>query len=431
MNLFLKKVGLSLAMLLVLLPLSASDIVSIGEGDVGSFRLYDSQGNKMEVTETVASQIGEGWIINNPETPILIVTPVGTINLYEDAILVTGDLSLANPRLYLVQGKATFSTNESYEGTLVVSTPVSQFKLQGKGEIFIISTDEEESVTSFGGTVTASNGISHAKTLVKPFGKLHMNDPLRSVNEIQDGYYLTYATYPDLMLAKQMVSNLSAVAIAPKPREPKVSVVALKVPKKPSEPGVTIVPVAIAPPPTFSNMTKTESVPAPHFLSVVAKQQPVPKTPSKINTTLVPVAPKRIIVTIRPVSPQNVTTMTTEVMETPSEAVTQVAIPPAQVEQASDQVEETSPADVDQVDASKETATAEPEPIAETPPQNVSKVPVILSTKEEKPFLGSIGLKTIYDFTYDGTAGNSTTHSMTFIPYFSYKTFTLELHGDV
>ncbi|AEV27998.1 hypothetical protein SpiGrapes_0134 [Sphaerochaeta pleomorpha str. Grapes] len=430
MNLFLKKVGLSLAILLVLLPLSASDLFTIGDGDVGSFRLYDSQGNKREVTETVVSQIGEGWIINNPETPILIETPVGTINLFEDAILVTGDLSLESPRLYLVRGKATFSTNEAFEGSLIIATPVSQFKLQGKGEIFVISTDDEESVTSFGGTVTASNGISHATTLVKPFGKLRMNDPLHSVNEIQDGYYLTYATYPDLMLAKQLVSDISPVAIAPTPRKPKVSVVALQVPDKPTEPGITIMPVSISAPSAFTNTTEIGSVPAPHIISVVTKQQAVPKTPSKINTTLVPVAPKRIIVTIRPVSPQNVKTVTTEELETGNEATAQVIVPPAPVLKTSTQVEAPL-AKVEQVVAVEKAVAAEPQPSTEVVPQKVSKMPVILSTTEDKPFLGSVGLKTIYDYTYDGTSGNTQSHSITFIPYFSYKTFTLELHGDV
>jgi hypothetical protein len=418
MNLFLKKVGLSLAILLVLLPLSASDLLNIGDGDIGSFRLYDSQGNKMEITNEVASQIGEGWIINNPETPILLVTPIGTINLFEDAILITGDLSLENPRLYLVQGKASFRTNESFKGTLVVSTPVSQYKLKEEGEIFVVSTDEEESVTSFGGTVYATNGISHAKTLVNTFGKLSMNDPSRSVKEVQNGYYLTYATYPDLMIAKQMVSDISTVTIAPIPRAPKVSVVVMPVPKEPSKPGVTIMPISIAAPSAFTNTTEIETAPTPHILSVVTKQQAVPKTPSKINTTLVPVAPKRIVVTVRPVSPQNIKTVTSEVVASVPEVVPEV-IPVSAPE------EMVPSATVQEIEEAK----IEPTPIATS--QTVSKIPVILSTTEEKTTLGSFGLKTVYDFTYDGTNGNLISHTITLQPYFSYKTFTLELQGDI
>jgi hypothetical protein len=429
MNLFLKKMGFTLALLLVLIPLSANDLLTIGAGDIGSFRLYDSQGNKREVTEEVTSQIGEGWIINNPETPILIETPQGIVNLFENAILIIGDVSSSNPQLYLVQGKATFHTNDTFKDTLVVSTPVSQFKLQGKGEILVITTDTEESVTSFGGNVIASNGISHAKTLVKPFGKLFMNDPHRLVSQIQDGYYLTYATYPDLMLAKQLVSDFSNTMIAPVPSAPKVSVMTQQVPKKPSKPGLTIMPMTASAPTMVSNTVQVETASAPQILSVVTKQQTIPKTPSKINTTLVPVAPKRIVVTVKPLEPQIIKSETTAMAVPAAESLVvsevqtkKVSIPMAPVAKVSVVPLETAVEAIEIV---------EPDKQAPSSPVSVVKKPVTLSTTQQNTVVGSFGLKTIYDFTYDGTDGNAMSHTLTLYPYFSYKSIKVELQGNI
>jgi hypothetical protein len=405
--------------------LSANDLLTIGAGDIGSFRLYDSQGNKMEVTEEVTSQIGEGWIINNPETPILIETPQGIVNLFENAILIIGDVSTSNPQLYLVQGKATFHTNDSFKDTLVVSTPVSQFKLQGKGEILVITTDTEESVTSFGGMVIASNGISHAKTLVKPFGKLFMNDPNRLVSEIQDGYYLTYATYPDLMLAKQLVSDISNVMIAPVPSAPKVSVMVQQLPKKPSKPGLTIMPLTASTPTMVSNTVQMETAATPQILSVVTKRQTVPQNPSKINTTLVPVAPKRIIVTVKPVEIQSIKSATTTMVVPVPEPIAvnkKVAIPMAPVAKVSVKPVETEDQAIESV---------KPDTQAPASPVSAAKKPVTLSTTEQNTLVGSFGLKTIYDFTFDGTNGNAMSHTLTIYPYFSYKSIKVELQGNV
>jgi hypothetical protein len=409
--------------------LSANDLLTIGSGDIGSFRLYDSQGNKMEVTEEVTSQIGEGWIINNPETPILIETPQGIVNLYENAILIIGDVSTSNPQLYLVQGKATFHTNDSFKDTLVVSTPVSQFKLQGKGEILVITTDTEESVTSFGGQVIASNGISHAKTLVKPFGKLFMNDPLRLVSEIQDGYYLTYATYPDLMLAKQMVSDISNVMIAPVPRAPKVSVLIQQLPKKPSKPGLTIMPISAPTPTMVSNTVQMETAGTPQILSVVTKRQTIPQNPSKINTTLVPVAPKRIVVTVKPLENQSIKSATAIIAVPAADPIAgpevqnkKIAIPMAPVAKVSVEMEKPEEEAIEIVEADTQSPAS---------PVSVTKKPVTLSTNEQNKLVGSFGLKTIYDFTFDGTNGNAMSHTLTVYPYFSYKSIKVELQGNV
>ncbi|MFA6785258.1 MAG: hypothetical protein WCR13_10215, partial [Sphaerochaeta sp.] len=116
-----KYMVLMVACLLMLSPVSADDSVFIGDGDIGGILLYDSQGNKLDSSVEVVSNIGEGWIIYTPDTPILIITPKGTINLYEQSILVTGDLLSNSPELYLVKGKATFNTFEDFTGSLSIS----------------------------------------------------------------------------------------------------------------------------------------------------------------------------------------------------------------------------------------------------------------------------------------------------------------------
>ncbi|MFA6680554.1 MAG: hypothetical protein WCS35_00855, partial [Sphaerochaeta sp.] len=77
-----KRMYLALAVMLALLPVAAEDSVFIGDGDIASIRMFDSQGVALDATVEVASNIGEGWIIYNPDSPILIITPKGSINLY-------------------------------------------------------------------------------------------------------------------------------------------------------------------------------------------------------------------------------------------------------------------------------------------------------------------------------------------------------------
>lgn len=237
-----KRVCLALVIALVMVPIAAEDSVFIGDGDIGAIRMFDSQGVALDATVEVASNIGEGWIIHNPDSPILIITPKGSINLYEDSILITGDLISADPSLYLVKGKATFNTYDMGNGTLHVSTPVSLFKLTGDGEMFVITDDSEESVTVFSGDATSYNSITGATRTIGTFQKLGMHEGRAKAKPIATGYYLTYATYPDLMLAKQLLSDMAAIET---PQIPKFSSV-LQKPQQPEPPalaqGVTIMP---------------------------------------------------------------------------------------------------------------------------------------------------------------------------------------------
>ena len=300
-----KRVCLALVIALVMVPLAAEDSVFIGDGDIGSIRMYDSQGVPLDATVEVASNIGEGWIIYNPYSPILIITPKGSINLYEDSILVTGDLISDNPSLYLVKGKATFNTYDMGGGTLQVSTPVSLFKLTGDGEMFVITDDSEESVTVFSGEATSYNSITRATRTIGTFHKLGMHEGRAKAKPIATGYYLTYATYPDLMLAKQLLSDM---ARAEAPQIPKFSSV-LQKPQRAEPPalsqGVTIMPAKV---PSFasSEVTELPKPSKPYSLTVTSEPIKVPPMPKTLTSYLIPQPKSRIIVTVKALAPEPV-----------------------------------------------------------------------------------------------------------------------------
>jgi len=241
MNSLAKKLLLVLLTICVATGLAADDAVYIGDGDIAAIQLYDSQGNRLEATSEQASEVDEGWIINNPDSPVLLVTPRGTIYIYENSLIVTGDLSKLNSELYLVKGRATFNTFNMEGGSLTIYTPVSRFTLIGNGEMLVLSTDDEESVTSFTATVDAYNSLTGKRRRLSPFQKLVMSDRTGRLVPIETGYYLTYATYPDITLARTLREDLEQKAIAPAPKLPRSEAELIKAPK-PIQTAVSIIP---------------------------------------------------------------------------------------------------------------------------------------------------------------------------------------------
>ena len=438
-----KYMVLMVACLLMLSPVSADDSVFIGDGDIGGILLYDSQGNKLDSSVEVVSNIGEGWIIYTPDTPILIITPKGTINLYEQSILVTGDLLSNSPELYLVKGKATFNTFEDFTGSLSISTPVSLFKLSGEGEMLVITTDDEESVTSFKGKVSAFNAISKAKTTINTFEKLFMHEKMPKTKAIDTGYYLSYATYPDLMMAKQMVSEMAKPVVATIPSAPKSSVVLYRA-KEPSFSNVTIMPME---PPTFKASVEpidlTNPI-APQLISVKTERIIVPPRPQTITSTRIPAPLKRIIITVRPFVPDAVTSLSSKregeppavpsikLVKVQEEIITVEAEPtPLEIQsetktvETSDEIQE-EPVVVEATSEVAMQSTDAPSLIA-----SKEKPQVILSTQASSTtFFSRIGLNATYSFIYDNSNGNMT-NLLTINPYLFFRNLGLSLQGTV
>ncbi|WP_319755443.1 hypothetical protein [uncultured Sphaerochaeta sp.] len=489
MKRLVKYIVLLLLILIGGTTLFAEDEVFIGDGDIAALHVYDSQGNRIEATSEQAQNIAEGWIIHNPDTPILLVTPRGTINVFEDSLLVTGDLVGNNPDLYLVSGKATFNTYDMEDGFLTVTTPVSRFTLHGDGEMLVITTDEEESVTTFTGRVESYNALTGAKREVNTFEKLFMQERMARLKFIEAGYYLTYATYPDMMLAKQIMQELSDKITAPTtPRAPMANIERIVLTPPPVE-GVSI--TALAEKPSRIVSETSEFIPQ-RLQSLQVEVEPV-KIPERVSqfSNIILAPPKdRIKITIRPMTPEipsfSSVSQTVQVPPSPSspqaevkaeeivvvteikddEPVT-IEMPLVDEMEDIDVVEEieepevlTTTATIEEEavqEAERETTTAaieeevvqeaetetttaaieeegvqepetEEEPIEEVSP-SVTTRPTLAFSAEEAKVTGFFGLEVGYRFTFDGRNDDSLHHQLYLKPYFEKGLFSIRLQG--
>lgn len=416
-----KRIVLSLVAALILFSLNAQESVFIGDGDIGSIRLFDSQGTSLAVTDEVTSDIGEGWIIYNQDSPILIITPKGSISLYEDSILITGNLMSYDPSLYLVKGKATFTTENMQGGSLTVSTPVSLFTLSGDGEMFVISSDNEESVTSFKGEVTSYNALTGATKVVDDFQKLGMQDSRNKPKQVAPGYYLTYASYPNIMLAKQLISDLATahMEFPPSPTFLGVQKQAF-VPASPSlQQDVVIVPVLT---PSFTHVERdSASAPSvPYRLSVRKEAIPLPDTPRSLRSISTPVPLSRITITVQPAIPElpafTAIHSVQEVKPVPSPPslssfTTREVLPEIEVSTQPLVIEAAPPAS----SVTTKTTTVQDKPQS------------ILFSQDHSVKEGAFGAELTYAFELDGTDNNALMHTLSLKPYVSYKAFALTM----
>ena len=451
-------IGLLLLVLTIATALFAEDEVFIGDGDIAALHLYDSQGNRLEATSDQAQNIAEGWIIHNPDTPILLVTPRGTINVFEDSLLVTGDLVGREADLYLVSGKATFNTYDMEGGSLTVTTPVSRFVLHGNGEMLVITTDEEESVTTFTGTVDSYNVLTGAKREVKTFEKLFMQERMARLKHIEAGYYLTYATYPDMMLAKQIIQELSEKTTSPStPLAPKAKVDRITL-TPPLMGGVTIQALAEKP----SNLVvaeKSEFIPKPlQTIQVEVEELKIPEHVKQISNIIIAPPKDRIKITIRPMIPEVPTIYrVSQHVQTP----TNPSSPQATIE-AEEIIEDVVPAIKYEEPVSSQIPVVEEaleseeiqgiqEPAIETAPVTSEEEAVLEPVIEEgestiaypaeasRPALtfsaeaakatGSFGLELGYRFTFDGSNADILQHQLFLKPYFEKGLFSIKLQG--
>lgn len=450
MNWFCKHVGLILLAACLTGTLFAADSsVYIGDGDISALNLYDNQGNRLDPASEEASMIGEGWIIHNPGSPLLLLTPNLSVNLYEDSILVTGTITEKSAELYLVAGKATFSAAGGSLESLVVTTPVSRFDLADGGQMLVITTDDEESITAFSGNVQTFNALTGFSRTLRPFEKLNMQERNARPNPIEIGYYLTYATYPDMMLAQDLVQRLSDPVIAPIPPTPKATASLQKIVQEES---VLSLPLTI-PAPTLSVTNVT----------IVETDKPVEPSIEVFTGAQLPASTQVITVKVQPVSvPQKVKSITNLSRPLPASRITVTIRPMAsQPEQAGEQ-----PAAVEPVVPSKpsikvltapieapvtsgepvglaaeESATIEPPAVQETLEpteagdtqlqETSATVPTLLSSSDSNKRQGFFGISAEYQFLFDGTNANTMTHRLTVRPYFDKGPFGLTLRTFV
>jgi hypothetical protein len=489
MNRLCKHVGLLLLAACLIGNLYADDSVFIGDGDISALKLYDSQGNRLDATSENASKIGEGWIIQNPDTPILIITPRGTINVYEGSLLVTGNLTSKQSDIYLVSGKATFNTYDMDSGILTVSTPVSRHRLEGDGEMLVITSENEESVTAFTGTVSSYNSLTGFTRTIRPFDKLFMQEQSARPQQIEIGYYLTYATYPDMMLARQIVQELSKPIIAPTPLAAKAKSSPLVI----EQPQVEMPVVAPLAEPVSSLTVAMQKPFIPEQVQVISvdvQKIPVPEKVRTITSSILKAPSSRIVVTVRPMVPEIPSTVQASiavqvpsipsqltvvsekdqvviVQQTSETQTLEVAIPldvqpeltiasVSQVEQILDttipieekQSEELAEAIIGAQasdeqylqltnDAKQENVGQEKqeEPVIETPVTTTAPASItsssLISSSDANRLQGSFGVTADYRFQFDGTNSNTLSHRLTIKPFYTKGPFSISLQSYV
>ena len=465
MNRLCKHVGLLLLAACLIGNLYADDSVFIGDGDISALKLYDSQGNRLDATSENASKIGEGWIIQNPDTPILIITPRGTINVYEGSLLVTGNLTSKQSDIYLVSGKATFNTYDMNSGVLTVSTPVSRHRLEGDGEMLVITSENEESVTAFTGTVSSYNSLTGFTRTIRPFDKLFMQEQSARPQQIEIGYYLTYATYPDMMLARQIVQELSKPIIAPVPLAAKAKSSPLVI----EQPQVEMPVVAPLAEPVSSLTVALQKPFIPEQVQVISvdvQKIPVPEKVRTITSGMLKAPSSRIVVTVRPMVPEIPSTVqasiAVQVPSIPSQLTvvsekdqvcncqqtsetqmldTTILIEEKKSEELAEAIIGAQASDEQYLqltyDAKQENVGQEKqeEPVIETPvtttaPASITSSSLITSSDASR-LQGSFGVTADYRFQFDGTNSNTLSHRLTIKPFYTKGPFSISLQSYV
>lgn len=224
------------------MALPAQEPFAVSSGD---FALYNESGERLALDENAARTATNGWVIQTQDRPVTIQTPVGTIELAANATLVTGDLSETRPSLYLVDGKASFSTARDFTGRLTVSTPVSRYRATGYSGMQITTTSDEESISMFVGSAQSVNGLTHKATQVKAMEKLDQKTGQITLLEAEDmdAWERSLARIPD---APAFGSVVVTPYRGPVPSQPQ-SLTVFRLPAAPSGLSVQVLEIAPAP----------------------------------------------------------------------------------------------------------------------------------------------------------------------------------------
>ncbi|MFA5447782.1 MAG: hypothetical protein WC233_05855 [Sphaerochaeta sp.] len=468
MNWSLKKVGLILLIACMAFGLWAEESVFIADGDIGSLKLYDRDGGLLDATLSVTDYIGEGWILHNPESDLLIVTPLGAINLYQDSLLITSSLRPGAIELYLVTGEATFNSWGA-GGTLTVRTPATQYTMRDEAEMLVITNDTEESVTAFSGSIESLNLITGAVTDISVNEKLHLRDMSRTATGVQSGYYYTYGTFiteeafqytaeeiraslpaavEELVIEEALAVDEALLLIPAKPSTLLVGRYAPQAIQLPPAPTVKVEEVVegsvvpTAPTVDISSVSPTAlaATPAAPVLTVAAveKTAALPTVPTldvsaieSVETE--PVTPSVPSLYVKAIEKDAVVIDTTAMESTIASELVIPLAPTVRVAGAKQLVPSAPlPVVLEQED---EMVVAEEEPVAleeEVVDSGVAAArPALSSSEEQSRREGSIGVIAGYDFVWDGTDSDTLSHRLFVKPYFSKGPFAITLNAAI
>ena len=250
--------------------LSADPVFTVSSGDIA---VRDYRGKALPLDETTARKASNGWIISTSDKPVTVSTPVGAIRLGADSTLITGSLNVTRPSLYLVSGSAQIVTEDSFNGTLTLTTPVTRYRTYGAASLGINTTEDMETVGLFKGRIQVLNGLTHEARVLDAPASLDLptmaTTPIS--DEEQEDWYRDFYEVPE-------EPSFTGVTVTPNwevPGEPQTLDVYVD-PMQPTFKVVRILPVA----PAINAVSRENEEPeVPETLTV---QAPAPAEPEPV-----------------------------------------------------------------------------------------------------------------------------------------------------
>jgi len=368
----MKRIVSLVTIIVVTSLLFADGVFTISNSDL---KLFNTQGKQMELTEDVASNVSKGWIIRTSDKPVIVTTPIGSVKLEANSLLVTGNLDMDLPSLYLVDGEASFSTDNDFTGLLTVSTPVSSYILSGDSQVYLATSSDEECLVVFKGNAKATNILSGRQFIVPALNKLDMQ--VSSIAKLSEDDLQKYEIY-----------SLDGI-------HPLISLVPVQEIEQPKQLTVEVKPLE-----TEETIVKKVSIPN-QIQSVTVTSVPV--VPEEPNSVFVSDIKKEtnimFVISVTPMKP-------IAPVYKPTKITVQPLLKPAMVE---------TPAQVKAVETSGSGVEAKKSTMVTTSVTNEAK--------------NDIGVSLAYEFGY-GISDKKMDHKVTLTPFFSSEWFSLALKAN-
>lgn len=163
-------------LLTLIIPLSvfAQEYVRVVDGELSSLRLFEPNGNPIALEDLDLDSIQLGTIIVTGDSPLLLETSRGDINLHGDSILILDELTSWDTTLLLIDGAISAKTTS---GELSIITPATLYELSSPGEVYVVSTATDERAVSFDVPLKATNLITYKATTIDPNYELELATP--------------------------------------------------------------------------------------------------------------------------------------------------------------------------------------------------------------------------------------------------------------
>ncbi|MFA7559522.1 MAG: hypothetical protein WCY61_02215 [Sphaerochaeta sp.] len=171
-----RRIFIIATLLILIIPLSvfAQEYVRVVDGELSSLRLFDPNGRAIDLEDFDLDSIQLGTIIVTGDSPLLLETSRGDINLHGDSILILDELTSWDTTLLLIDGAISAKTTS---GELSIITPATLYELSSPGEVYVVSTATDERAVSFDVPLKATNLITYKATTIDPNYELELATP--------------------------------------------------------------------------------------------------------------------------------------------------------------------------------------------------------------------------------------------------------------